>query len=180
MRDHAHKHLDQYRRLLREDCDDSLQDLYPPEEFLPDSVIDTLLDQCYSLPDIASLRKLLHGDAILEPHLSSLQAVMDELRAHFDVVRTEARASKAAKAKATREQKKMEREKDAAAGASADGEVEELEEDDSSSGAEESETSGECSSGSEGEDSEGEGGSGRVEEGRRLVIRIPGGRVQKA
>lgn len=202
MRDHAHERLGVYRKSLREDCDDVLQDLYPPEEFLPDSVIDTLLDQCYTSSDINSLRKLLHGDAVLEPHLDSLQAVMDELRDHFDVVRAEARASKAAKAKVTREQRKAERTELAAAGG-----AEELEDEDSSARTEESETSGVYSTESEHDDSlsgddmdvegvmgdrgrrvqdgvEGGGsggGSMPVVDGRpeRLVIRIPGGRVPK-
>lgn len=66
MRDYAHERLTRYRNSLRENCDDTLHDLYPPEEFLPDSVIDTLLDKCYSLLDVAALKKLLSDHSLLE------------------------------------------------------------------------------------------------------------------
>lgn len=183
MRDDAHERFARHRNSLREDCDETLQDLYPPEEFLPDTLIDALLDKCYTVTDILSLKKLLSDYPLLEPHCASIMAVMDELRNNFDVMRAEAKATQAAKAKATRERKRAERmEADATADTSGSG----TSEDDGAALAQSEELKGSV----RGMRVEGEGegdslyndGRGGKTEGQvqRLVIKIPGGRFRKA
>ncbi|KAJ2976134.1 hypothetical protein NUW54_g11618 [Trametes sanguinea] len=109
MRDYARQQLTDFRNTLREDSDECLQDLYPPEEFVPDTVIENVLDNLYSISGIPSLKPVIDGHALLEPYLLRLLDIVEVIRNEFEVMRLEAKATKAAKAKATRDRKKAER-----------------------------------------------------------------------
>lgn len=171
MQDYGYKRLVRYRKTLREGCDECLEDLYPPEEFLPDSLIDTVVNKLYNLPDTPSVKKALPHHPVLEPHHASLLVVLVELRADFDKMRIEAKEAKAAKARATREKNRAAAQADAMeieAAAQVEDEAE-------------LEASGTSDSESDTSMDESEAGRGEADGGDvyRLMIRIPGGRFQK-
>ncbi|CDO73525.1 hypothetical protein BN946_scf185013.g160 [Trametes cinnabarina] len=107
MQDVARSRFAEFRKALREDSDVCLHDLFPPEELLPDDLINGILQELYSLDSVSDLRRLVGSNELLEAHCDSLMEVIEEIRQAFARMRAEAKAAKAAKAKATRERKKL-------------------------------------------------------------------------
>ncbi|KAI0742857.1 P-loop containing nucleoside triphosphate hydrolase protein [Daedaleopsis nitida] len=108
MRDYAYRQFGIFCKSIRDGMGDC--DLLPPEEILPDNIIDSLLDNFYDITDIRSLRCTAKEYEHLDGHYDTLLVLIQNISARFEEMRKQTKAEAAAKARDTRARKKAETE----------------------------------------------------------------------
>ncbi len=108
MRKYARKELRKFRLWVYDGADDRLQALDTPECFLPDVLIDVLIDDLHALVDIHSLQCTTVNYERLQGHYVDLLKTIEQIRQEFTAMREAAKKARNAKAKATRERNRAE------------------------------------------------------------------------